>query len=114
MRLVLCPFSRFTVGMPSQPPGDRAVILACSVRSLRSWCLDTHCPCGRSVVMPLGLMVASGLGELTIADVLVQLRCRQCGQRPAKATLLEHGAAGARGIPGASGWVVPLVGGDKK
>jgi hypothetical protein len=104
--------------MPRQPPADRAVILACSVCSLRNYILDSHCPCGRSVKMPLNLMVASGLGGLTIADLVVQLRCKNCGQRPSKVVLLEHGAAGARvaqyfGNDSAYGWVVPLVEKDK-
>ena len=102
--------------MPDQPPGDRVIILACTVRSLRRWCVATQCQCGRSVVMPLQLMVASGFGHLTMADVLVRLLCRQCGQPPSKAALLEHGAAGAHGRMGdpgrggATGWVVELVG----
>jgi hypothetical protein len=98
--------------MPDQPPGDRAVILACSVRSLRQYVLDAECQCGRSVVMPLQLMVASGLGRLTMADVLVQLRCKNCGRRPASIALLEHGAARAHGRTGERGWAVTLVGDD--
>ena len=50
------------------------------------------------------------LAGLTIADVLVHLRCRQCGQRPTSIALLKHGAAGAYGRMGASGWIAPLVG----
>jgi len=98
--------------MPGHPPGDRAVILACSVRSLREYILDAQCGCGRCVHYPLGLMAAGGLGALTIASLIVQLRCKNCGQRPVRVALLEHGAAGARGIPGGSGWIVPLVGED--
>lgn len=58
--------------MPDQPPGDRAVILACSVRSLRQCCLDVQCGCGRSVHIPLVLMAANRqLAGLTMADVVV-------------------------------------------
>ncbi len=100
--------------MPDQPPGDRAVILACSVRSLRHYVLDAQCGCGRTVHFPLNMMAANReLARLTMADVVVQLRCQQCGQRPAKVALLEHGAARAHGIPGASGWAVPLVGDEE-
>jgi hypothetical protein len=60
--------------MPGQPPGDRAVIPACSVRSLRNYILDAECRCGRSVKLTLNLTVASGLGALTIASLIVQLR----------------------------------------
>jgi hypothetical protein len=42
---------------PSQPPGDRALILACSVRRLRRWWLDVHCPC-HVVHLPLRQMAA--------------------------------------------------------
>ncbi len=49
---------------------------------------------------------------MTVADVLVQLRCRQCGKRPASIALLEHGAARAHGRMGAQGWWVMLVGSD--
>ena len=116
-RLVLSPFFRFDSAMDDQPPGDRAVILACSVRSLRRWQLATQCASGRSVVMPLQLMVASGLGGLTIASVLVQLRCKNCGKRPPKARLLQDSSAGTPRLGydnklATTGWVVPLVGDD--
>ena len=101
--------------MPGQPPGDRAVILACSVRSLRQYVLDAQCTCGRCVHYPLGLLAAGDLASVTVASLIVQLRCKQCGQRPARAALLEHGAAGmlrptSDGSIRATGWVVPLVG----
>ena len=71
-----------------EPPGDRAVILACSVRSLREHWLDVRCGCGRSVVTPLRLV----------------LQCEQCHQRPASVAL-QDGAAGAYGRMGATGCV---------
>jgi len=109
--LVLSSFFGFPRRMRNQPPGDRAVVLACSVRSLRRYCLDAQCGCGRSVHIPLRMVVANRqLAGLTIADVLVQLRCRHCGQRPASVALLEHGAARAPGRMGATGWAVMLVG----
>ena len=93
--------------MPDQPPGDRAAILACSVRSLRQYWLDARCGCHRETLIPL-LMVAAnrGLADRSLADVLIQLRCRQCGERPASAALLEDGAAGAHGVvgPPGGGW----------
>jgi hypothetical protein len=54
-------------------------------------------------------MAASGLARLTIASVVVQLRCKNCGQRPGKVTLLEHGAARAHGRMSAQGWWVTLA-----
>ena len=97
--------------MPALPPGDRAVILACTVRSLRHYCLEVQCGCLRSVHIPLLMMAANRqLAGLTIANVVVQLRCRHCGQRPASVALLEDGAAKAHGRMGATGWAVTLVG----
>jgi hypothetical protein len=99
--------------MPDQPPGDRALLLACSVRSLRQHVLDAECRCGRTVHFPLMLMAQHRqLAGLTIADIVVQLRCKNCGERPVRVALLEHGAARAHGRMGAQGWWVPLVGDD--
>jgi hypothetical protein len=98
--------------MPGHPPGDRAVILACSVRSLRQFVLDAECACGRCVHYTLELMAAGGLAWMTIASAVVQLRRKNCGRRPGKVALKEHGAAGTpgmmgdRGRGGATGWLV--------
>jgi hypothetical protein len=113
--LVPRPFSRFDACVATQPPGDRAVILACTVRSLREYVLEAECACGRCVHYPLNLLAASGLASLTMASVIVQLRCKTWGQRPVRAALLENGTAGMPltafdGSALASGWVVPLVG----
>ena len=63
--------------------------------------------------MPIQLMAAHpNRAGLTMADVVVQLRCRECGQRPASIAFLEDGAARARGRMGAQGWWVTLVGED--
>jgi len=45
--------------MPDRPPRDRAIILACAVRSLRQYMLGVHCGCGRTVLFPLLLMAAN-------------------------------------------------------
>jgi hypothetical protein len=75
--------------MPDQPPGDRAVLLACSVRTLRGFWLEATC-C-RTVFLPLRVMAASrGLPDRTVADVLVRLRCQKCQQ--------AAGAAAAVGV----------------
>ena len=84
----------------------------------RQYVLDAERACGRCVHYPLELMAAGGPAGMTIASVVVQLRCKNCGQRPGKVTLLEHGAAGSPGMMGdrtrggATGWAVPLVGED--
>jgi hypothetical protein len=52
----------FAPAMPAQPPGDRSLILACSVRSLREYVLRAQCGCGRTVSMRRcqGRMSATG------------------------------------------------------
>ena len=95
--------------MPDQPPGDRAVILACSVRSLRRYWLEVRCGCGRSGGIPLRLMAANR----TIADVLVQLRCERCHQRPTSVAVAENPAGRAHGVIGPPGWRVVLIGEDE-
>jgi hypothetical protein len=94
--------------MPNQPPADRAVLIACSVRSLRRHCLEVRCGC-RTVHIPLRLMAAGGAAGLTLADVLLRLRCEKCGERPASVALEEDAAAGAPGRMGATGWRVVLI-----
>ena len=94
--------------MPDQPPADRVVLLACSVRSLRRHCVEVRCGC-RTVHIPLRLMAAGGAAGLTLAEVLLRLRCEKCGQRPASAALEEDAAAGAPGRMGATGWRVVLT-----
>lgn len=49
----------------------------------------------------------------TLADVLVALRCRRCGQAPVSAALIEDPADKASGRMGAApGWRVVLVEGS--
>jgi hypothetical protein len=58
----------------------------------------------------VAVMAAGGVAGMTIASVVVQLRCKNCGQRRGRVALLEHGAARAHGRMGAHGWSVPLIG----
>ena len=65
----------------------------------------------------LGLLAADGLAGLTIASLIAQLRCKNCGQRPVQVALLEDGTAGMPlttldGSARASVWVVPLLATD--
>jgi hypothetical protein len=64
------------------------------------------------VIPPLMMTANRQLVGLTIAEAVIQLRCQQCGQRPASVALLEDGAAGSYGRMGATGWQVVLVGED--
>jgi hypothetical protein len=96
--------------MSVQPPGDRTVLLACSVRTLRGFWIEATC-C-RTVFLPLRLMASNrGLADRTLADVLVLLRCQYCQQRPARAALVGDAAGQAPGRSGSPpGWRVVLVG----
>jgi hypothetical protein len=98
-RLVLLSFSRFPAAMPAQPPGDRAVLLACSVGTLRGfWIEATRC---RTTFLPLRLMASNpGLADRTLADVLVPLRCQKCHQASANAALVRDPASQASGRSG--------------
>jgi hypothetical protein len=110
LALVLLSFPRFPEAMPPLPPGDRAVLLACSVRTLRGFWMEATC-C-RTVFLPLRLMASNrSLADRTLADVLVQLRCRECHQRPASAALVGDAAGQASGRSGSPpGWRVVLIG----
>jgi hypothetical protein len=61
------------------------------------------------VHLPLRLMVASGAGGLSLADVIVRLRCEKCGGPPIRAALEEDAAASSTGRMGAYGWKVVLI-----
>lgn len=62
------------------------------------------------------MVAASGLAAgATMADVLVSLRCRQCGRAPLRAALVEDPAGDAPGRMGAaSGWRVLLMDGARE
>jgi len=95
--------------MPDQPPGDRAVLLACSIRTLRGFWIEATC-C-RTVFLPLRVMASNrGLADRTLADVLVQLRCQHCHQRPGSAALMGDAAGRAAGRLSPPGWRVALLG----
>jgi hypothetical protein len=96
--------------MSAHPPADRAVLLACSVRTLRgSWIEATCC---RTTFLPLRLMAGNQrLADRTLADVLVLLRCQKCHQPPASAALVGDAAGQASGRSGSpAGWRVALIG----
>jgi hypothetical protein len=61
------------------------------------------------VHLPLRLMVASGAGSLSLADVIVRLRCEKCGAPPIRIALEEDAAAASPGRMGACGWKVVLI-----
>ena len=96
--------------MPDQPPADRAVLLACSVRRLRRCWLEVRCSC-RVAYLPLRMIAANReLAGATVADVLVQLRCEKCRQRPISIALVDDPGRYAPGrIGAANGWRAVLA-----
>jgi hypothetical protein len=93
-------------------PFDRALVLAASVKALsrlRCW-LETRCRCGSCALISLCFLAGQGQAARPIADVLLRLRCRRCGQAPVTADLIEY--AGEQGVAGYGGrppWRVPLL-----
>ncbi len=74
------------------------ISLADLLRTQRRWWLEVRCRY-RVVHLPLRPR----------ADVLVQLRCQKCGQRPIRIALEEDAAATARDRMGGYGWQVVLL-----
>lgn len=98
---------------PDKPIADRTVLLACSVRGLRGYWLQVRCSCRRYNTISLRTLATNHtLAEVSIADVLVKLRCEACGERPIAVALASDQTAGAYGKIGDPGWRVMLVGDD--
>jgi len=79
-------------GVPDRPPPtfDRATALACSPATLRQHWLEVVCECGRETKPPLRMIVERYRRErLTLADVLLRLRCQACGKPPRIVALVE-------------------------
>jgi hypothetical protein len=53
--------------------------------------------------MPLRFMAAGGAAGLSLAGVLLRLRCEKCGERPMRVSLEEDAGARAPGGMGATG-----------
>jgi hypothetical protein len=98
--------------MPSPPPFDRAIALACTMATLRARYLSVRCSCGAVQTLPVRLMIQADLsaGTRSLADVVVHIRCYACRQRPAAIHLCAdaHGPGPLRGGP-EPGWSVLLV-----
>jgi hypothetical protein len=48
---------------------------------------------------------------MTLADVVVRLRCEHCGQPPTRISLREAALMSPGSNP-PNGWIVPLIGGS--
>lgn len=94
------------------PPFDRTLALAASVKALaRLGCwLEARCGCGSCTLVPLRLLAKQGQAGRTVADVLIRLRCRGCGQAPASVDLIEYaGEEGVVGYGGRPAWRIGLL-----
>jgi hypothetical protein len=91
-------------GMPAQP----SFLLDLRFTDLVDWWLRVEC-CGRTIDMPFRLL-AGQKPCATLGRLLTALRCRQCGVRPGRVTLLDDPAdrvAARLGAPG--GWRIEIV-----
>ena len=98
--------------MPSAvPPSDRAIALACTMRTLRGRWLHVRCRCKHSVPHPVRLLLREnpGCATQTLADELVHLRCIRCGGRGVTVHLCED-AHGVGSLPKSitPGWALLL------
>jgi hypothetical protein len=78
--------------MPSAtPPFDRAIALACTMRTLRGRRLYVRCACLASNSRPVRLILRNdpAASRRTLADVVVHLRCHACDARQASVHLTE-------------------------
>lgn len=91
------------------PPIDRSLALACRIHTFRNRWLEVRC-CRGTTYVPLRLVGASHPG-LALADLVVRLRCRICGDKPHSVALIENPAGNSPGGP-PPGWRLPLLGSD--
>ena len=77
--------------LSSVPPFDRAIALACTMATLRGQWLHVRCGCAHLSTLPVRLLLAEGHAAAgqPLADLLVRLRCKACGVRPASVHLTE-------------------------
>lgn len=98
--------------MPSAvPPFDRAIALACTMRTLRGRWLHVRCSCGQSNPNPVRLMLLENPASAgqSVADVLVALRCGRCQGRRITVHLCQD-AHGVGSLPRSirPGWALLL------
>ena len=90
--------------MPARP----IFLLDLRFADLTEWWLGLHC-CGRTVELPLRMLAAQRPAG-TLGGLLRGLRCRDCGQRPNRAVLMDQPGDRAAGRPDApGGWRIEIV-----
>ena len=96
--------NRATLGrMPPRP----AFLLDLRFTDLAEWWLRLEC-CGRTVNVPFR-MLAAQKPRATLGGLLAALRCKECGKRPGRVTLLDDAADRAYGRVASGGWRVEIV-----
>ncbi len=94
------------------PPYDRTIALACTMHTLRGRWLHVRCRCGHSTPHPVRLMLIEqpNWAGRTLADVLVNLRCRGCRGRRRLTIHLCEDAHGVGSLPKSiqPGWALLL------
>lgn len=75
---------------------DRAMVLAARPASLRGYWIKIGCSCGFRAALPMQMIAEDPLrAPMTIADILLRLRCKACHERPETAALVDD-ARGSR------------------
>ena len=91
-------------GMSARP----SFLLDLRFSDLAEWWLRVAC-CGRTVDLPFRLLAAQKPAA-QLGDLLLALRCRDCGRRPGRVVLLDDPAdrvAARLGAPGS--WRIEIV-----
>jgi hypothetical protein len=70
--------------------------------------LEVQC-CSGTTFLPLRLLARQHGAERLLGDIVVRLRCKQCGRPPASVALTEDAHGGAPGHGAAPGWRIPLA-----
>jgi hypothetical protein len=89
-------------------PGRPTFLLDLQFHDLVGWWLRLEC-CGRTVNLPFRLLAAQK-PMARLGNLLSALRCRECGRRPGRVTLLDDPADRVPARVGARGsWRIEIV-----
>jgi hypothetical protein len=89
--------------MPTRP----SFLLDLTFADLAEWWLRLEC-CGRTTCLPFQFLAAQK-PRARLGDLILALRCRDCGQRPGCMALVDDAADGAYGRPAPRGWRIEIA-----
>jgi hypothetical protein len=94
---------------PPPPPYDRALALACRLRTFESLWLRCICP-HHTRMVPIRMLCSNpALAQSSLADVVMRLQCDECHQRPLTIALQNSALCGPSAhYPDV--WILPLSG----